>query len=898
MRILNDNYFTYRQTPVDYDGIAKIESIKGNSVAWNQLVQNGNFADTSNWNRTRFTLSASGNVLTATCSETNTGKGARVWQVLNINDTHNRLYKAEVKGINGKQIFMATHTSDSASATNVDSITSNGNWQTIQGIANLNNSYLLIGYQDGSTSGDILQIKNVMCIDLTQLNDSRITDYASFSQYYPLPYYSYTLGTLVSFNGTGIKTVGKNLLYNIRGNVNISGVVVTANSDGSITAKGLANSNNVYCFNSVSNAFTYSLPKGTYTFSMGNVVQNDMQIGVQRGGNTTYYYTDGNGTVDVSVEDTDLLRVSLYVRNGLNYDATFYPMVRKTGASADYEPYTEKSASLPISSYFPTGMKSANTVYDEISNGNVVTRIGAVDLGSLTWTYQNENSHNNFYSNGLNGLMKMPPNNDTEANITCKYETTTRNKLNAGTVLKSVAVAPNYGLLWINDDSYTDAITFKTAMSGQYLFFELATPLENYGVVDLGSLSWTYDSSVPRFYASAPSNAKVVSSSSSVAHMICDSYLTVSIDTLYTNVTNVMAMSTGGVISIKTSAYSDSATFTTAMSGVYLLYEKTTTEKTIKDDISYFFFDKGTEQLLPVNTSTPSTTLLLADIIYYDTREGETPYRKFWMINTKGERWNLTERDFKSFLNNPQNLGYSKTITVNRYGNAQNLVDVTDNFPQPSGEIIFYDSANSSRYEKYNRLIDFLSYYPITLYYQLPFTFFSQIPNIYTLECVAVSLGKTESKTDGMMTCPITFNGLSFYKGDTVEINGSGSTYTLNNEGDFPVGFEITIKGTLNNPYFTLEQDGELYGEAKFDDSTAFGEVYVDSIDGEQNIILKQGGSVLANPLGYRDLSISNGSIYVTFVKLQRGESTLTIGYDSGSITSVDVSFTPIYRSV
>lgn len=266
-------------------------------------------------------------------------------------------------------------------------------------------------------------------------------------------------------------------------------------------------------------------------------------------------------------------------------------------------------------------------------------------------------------------------------------------------------------------------------------------------------------------------------------------------------------------------------------------------------------------------------------------------YRQFTLTNSNSENWTLTEKTFKVFMNNPQGLGFSKAISTNRYGNAQNITDITDNFPQVSGEILFYDEANADRYTKYNRFCRFLSYEPLALTYTTPY-------GTYTLDCVVSSLAKTETKTDGILTCPITFNALSFYKGGAVTINGTSTSYNITNDSDFPIGFEITLEGSLTNPYFTLEQDGELYGEAKFDDSTAFDSVYVDSIDGEQNVVLYQDDSVLANPLSYQDLSISNGSIYVTFVKLARGESTLTIGMDSGSLSGVTISYTPIYRSV
>ena len=359
---------------------------------------------------------------------------------------------------------------------------------------------------------------------------------------------------------------------------------------------------------------------------------------------------------------------------------------------------------------------------------------------------------------------------------------------------------------------------------------------------------------------------------------------------VYDELTPFKAITRVGTRAYQNGDENDPSVITDGTNTNYVLLTPTETDGI---SLEYSFYKYGTEEILP-GTYAP----ILANIVYYSLTEGAVPYRKFWMVNAKGDRWNMTEREEKSFLNNPQGLGYAKSLSTIRYGNRQNLTDVTDNFPQPSGEILFYDSANSSRYERYNEFVRFLSYYPITLYYQIPVSYYSHIQNIYTLDCVVGSLTKTESKTDGILRCSITFNALSFYKGETVEISGSGSTYTITNDGDFPVGFEITIEGSPVNPYVQLEQDNELYGEAKFINSTAFDSVYVNSNDGEQNVILEQGGSVLPNPLSYQDLSISNGSIYVTFVKLARGESDLTIGMDSGSLTSVEIRFTPIYRSV
>lgn len=269
-------------------------------------------------------------------------------------------------------------------------------------------------------------------------------------------------------------------------------------------------------------------------------------------------------------------------------------------------------------------------------------------------------------------------------------------------------------------------------------------------------------------------------------------------------------------------------------------------------------------------------------------------YREFTLTNSKNVSWTLTDHSVKSFLNSPQGLGFQQNIGTVRYGESQVVTTREFAFPQVSGEVLFYDTSNANRYDLYNQFTRFLADSPFVLSYKIPTS-----PNkTYYLDCVVSQITKTESSTDGMMKCNLSLLGLGFWKSDEVALTGAGTTYTIDNDGDFPVGFEITIEGSLENPYVTLEQDSELYGEAKFDDSTAFDKVYVDSKDGEQNVILEQGGSVLPNPLSYQDLSISNGSIYVTFIKLARGTNTLTIGMDSGSITSVSIKYTPQYRSV
>lgn len=268
-------------------------------------------------------------------------------------------------------------------------------------------------------------------------------------------------------------------------------------------------------------------------------------------------------------------------------------------------------------------------------------------------------------------------------------------------------------------------------------------------------------------------------------------------------------------------------------------------------------------------------------------------YRKFQLENSLGEKWDLTDHTFKSYFNNPSGLGFAQNIETLQHGLVQSVTSSVTNFPSVSGDILFWDEENASKYGMYEKFVTFCTYTPLKLHYRKPYD-----NDVYTLLCEVSSLNKTEVKEDSMLTCSVTFQGLSMWMGEEVTRTSFIDTYTVENRGHYPVGFEITIKGSLVNPTIKLFQNHELYGEAKFDDATAFSSIYVNSKDGEQNIELMQGTSVLPNPLAYQDLSISNGAIYVTFVKLARGSTNISIGKTSGSISNVEIKFTPQYRSV
>lgn len=162
--------------------------------------------------------------------------------------------------------------------------------------------------------------------------------------------------------------------------------------------------------------------------------------------------------------------------NALDTLATFENICVSTVQTNEYQPYKKYRANIPSSKYFPDGMRSAGSAYDEINflSQKAIKRIGAVDLGTLDWgsnpgTYPT----NSFYSVDFH---------DAKGD--------TRNIISNG---KFNNIYANNGGMIIaiteSDEKYDSNAAFKAAMSGVMLYYELATPVETAITPPLQALS-------------------------------------------------------------------------------------------------------------------------------------------------------------------------------------------------------------------------------------------------------------------------------------------------------------------------------------------------------------------------------------------------------------------------
>jgi hypothetical protein len=158
-------------------------------------------------------------------------------------------------------------------------------------------------------------------------------------------------------------------------------------------------------------------------------------------------------------------------------------MINEGTTALPYEPYKGGSATLaqpvtlpgiPVSSggnY--TDANGQRWICDEMdfARGVYVQKVGRVDMGTLNWTY-NE-SELRFASAGVTGAK-----NDVRltACLAVGYDAYYRGEALSEVKDKGVYFAGRE--LYVHDSAYTDAATFKAAMSGVMLYYELATPVE------------------------------------------------------------------------------------------------------------------------------------------------------------------------------------------------------------------------------------------------------------------------------------------------------------------------------------------------------------------------------------------------------------------------------------
>lgn len=315
-----------------------------------------------------------------------------------------------------------------------------------------------------------------MVIDLTLMfgpgnepadtSDPRIAQIEAYAAAHP----EYNAGELVSAMVDEVRVAGKNVAQPVSA-FSKSGVTMSADKDGVYHFSGTATA----VVGATSKKFT--LPGGTYTVSVKSALPANVYVSIS----SIPALMVGPNTVKTGKFEGGTAYVYLYIGKGVIMDdVSIAFQVERGSTHTAYSPYQQPST-YPIPSavhslpgYGWSAGKVANTVERTENGWHYVQRVGSVDLGTLDWVAQKSVLYDSQYfaSQSITHPTKAP------AFLTAGYTA-----MDSAIVLAtdmSCWITFNWGengRVIIRDDKYTDAASFKTAMSGKPLYYELATPI-------------------------------------------------------------------------------------------------------------------------------------------------------------------------------------------------------------------------------------------------------------------------------------------------------------------------------------------------------------------------------------------------------------------------------------
>ena len=395
---------------------ATITAIKGNSVAWNQLLENGNFTSLSGWDLTtnaQYGLSVSNNVLTFNAQNASTGIQSyaafthRIGRTAIVGHIYYISFDAKFDSDYSETIDCALGSvAGGGSLTWINNPYKKNYWQHYSGLAKLtshdgNSETLHIrAYPISGKSSRTIQLRNVNIIDLTLVYNgtTSINDCLNFEADYfkwfghPIDYEPYDLGSIRNTKINALKTVGFNQWdeqWEVGGYTWDSGLKYD-NTD------RFRNKEKIYV-----------LPNQNYYFSALSIFYYN---------SLNQYITESRySSAGIYKTPNNCCYVNIINHSNPPYINDICINISDNKLNGTYEAYEDRTYSIPITSItgklngtgnsvviFPEGMKSAGNIRDEIINEGGVTkaikRLGVINLRNYTFFRQSNNSTNYFYS--------------------------------------------------------------------------------------------------------------------------------------------------------------------------------------------------------------------------------------------------------------------------------------------------------------------------------------------------------------------------------------------------------------------------------------------------------------------------------------------------------------------
>lgn len=326
-----------------------------------------------------------------------------------------------------------------------------------------------------------------MVFDLTQMFGSTIADYiysleqanagagvAWFRKLLPKPYYAYNAGELLSVSGLqSHDMVGFNQWdeeWEVGG--------ISASTGANVADSTRIRSKN-YIYVVPSTAYYY----GGYTTGELRPVYYDDEKNLVGLGNWAGF---SSNRLQITPNNCQYMRFVSSPQYGTTYNHDICINLSWDGErDGEYEPY--KKWSYPLDSSLTLRgipkLDANNDLYYDgdvyESDGTVTRRYGVVDLGATTYSRVQSNTEGVYFFVGAYSFIadaKRMSNSEKWNLVSSIYSTEPASSFVYGNVPNKSIGGYDGMTVRIRDDSYTSTSDFKTAMSGVYLVYELATP--------------------------------------------------------------------------------------------------------------------------------------------------------------------------------------------------------------------------------------------------------------------------------------------------------------------------------------------------------------------------------------------------------------------------------------
>ena len=349
--------------------------------------------------------------------------------------------------------------------------------------------YVRLAIPNGTTINMLLK---PMIVDTSLYPDTTYDDYEPYVGGTPSPNPNYPQ-EIKSVVNPAVRVVGKNLLNPTLDTTTKNGVTCTKNDDGTYTLNGTASANTFININtniSVEIGNTYNLIGFNGDINIGK--EHSIQYAVRDKNEPENIFTYSDG---VFVPNVSNIISYVFIMKGITLNNVLFKPMLTTDLSATYDdfvPYQgEQTATLPYTlNAIP--VKSGGNVtingqeyiadYVDIENKKLVRRVKKKDLGEFDWNYvYNVNPKLKYFDTTILDSFKPTASHPIGEGFCDSYSVEKNNIPQSDLANNKVAIgwlnlSSTRCCLEIRDDNYTNALDFKNAVKGRYIYYPLATP--------------------------------------------------------------------------------------------------------------------------------------------------------------------------------------------------------------------------------------------------------------------------------------------------------------------------------------------------------------------------------------------------------------------------------------